>query len=264
MDLKKVLEKIKVIVMDMDGTVNIGYSGIGDMAGTLAAMREAGKQLVFLTNNSSRSRKSCAEQYSEMGLYDPRDTYYTSGAATIEYIKDHYPNKTCLVVGTDALVEEFKESGIEVVDSDPNVAVLGLDTGITYAKIVSLISAINNGAVYIATHPDYACPAEDVYIPDCGAFIKLVELSSGRKPVAVIGKPAKTMGEYIMAQFGCNADEIMMIGDRLETDIEFGINCSFYTLAVLTGATTEQTLKESSVVPDFVLPSLNDIVPYLK
>ncbi len=262
--LKKVLKKIKYIVADMDGTINLGDNPIGDMANTLNTLREKGMQIVYLTNNSSNSVQSVTEKYKRIGLYDQRDVFYTAGSMTIEYIQKNYPNKTCYVVGTPALIKEFEDNGITVTEENPDIVVLGLDTTMTYDKLVKLISAVKHGAIYIATHPDLCCPAEDVYIPDCGAFIKLIELASGYKPVAVIGKPNTYMGDEVLKRFNCNADEVLMVGDRLTTDIQHGINCGFYTMAVLTGETTEKILKASDIKPDFTLENFNLIVDYLE
>ena len=262
--LKKVLKKIKCIALDMDGTTNLGENQIGNMAETLSILRNSGKQLVFLTNNSSYSSNSLKEKCKRIGLFGECDVHYTSGLATIEYLKDKYPNKVCYVVGTPALLEEFEEHGISLSETNPDVAVLGYDTTVTYDKFVKLIRAVNNGATYIATHPDLFCPSEDVCLPDCGSFMKLIESSAGIKPQIIIGKPNQIMGKRIMENFGCNADEILMVGDRLSTDIQFGINCGFYTMLVMSGETDEKTLKNSDVVPDFVLDTLNDIVEYME
>lgn len=261
--LKKALRKIKYVVCDISGTVSYGGEPIGDMAYTLKRLRESGKMLLFITNNSSCGRAYLKDTFDEMGLSDDRDLFYSSGSATIDYVKENYPGKRVYLIGTSALEASFKEAGVLVVDDNPEVAVLGLDTTMSYEKLAKLITAVRNGAVFVQTHPDLYNYYSGNALPDCGSFAKIVEACTGIKPSATVGMPSKFMGEKIMSVLNCNADEILMVGDKLETDIKFGIDCRFYTLAVLSGQTTEKMLKASDIDPDFVLPSLNDIVDYL-
>ena len=123
--LKKVLKKIKYILVDMDGTTNIGEKQIGNMAETLSFLRDNGKQIVFITNNSSYSKRTLEEKCKRIGFYDERDYHYTSGVATIEYLKDKYPEKKCYVVGTPELCAEFEENGIILTEESPEIVVLG-------------------------------------------------------------------------------------------------------------------------------------------
>lgn len=261
--LKRVLRKIKYVVCDISGTVCIGGEPIGRMAETLNALRNSGKQLIFITNNSSCGSAYLKESFSEMGLYDERDFFYSSGTAAMDYVKEYYAGKRVYLIGTPALEAAFKSEGVLVVDDDPEVAVLGLDTTMTYEKLAKLITAVRGGAVYVETHPDVCNYYSGNALPDCGSFARIVETCTGCKPSVTVGMPSGYMGEKITSVFNCNADEILMVGDKLDTDIRFGIECGFYTLAVLTGQTTEKVLRNSDIDPDYVLHSLNDIVDYL-
>ena len=120
------------------------------------------------------------------------------------------------------------------------------------------------GAIYIATHPDTVCPTKDISMPDVGSFIKLLEASTfGRLPDAIIGKPNSIAGNEIVRATGLTPDQITMVGDRLYTDIMFGINSGFNTILVYSGETTKEMLAKSNVSPSIQFEDLNEIVKYL-
>lgn len=263
MDIQRLTDKTKVFLLDMDGTIYFDSTPIGDMANTLKAMRAAGKKLVYFTNNSSKTPSEYVEKLRKIGFYDEKDMVYTSGMATAEYINEFYNGKKVYLVGTEALKKDFLSYGINLVEESPDVCVLAYDTTLTFEKLKKINKYIVEGAVYIATHPDAVCPSKDVFPPDVGSFIALLKVSSGKEPDVICGKPYTAMGDCIKRKLGVSADEICMVGDRLHTDIRFGVNNGFNSLLVLSGETTADMLKTSPDVPSAVLPSLNDIVKYL-
>lgn len=263
MDIKLLTEKTKVFLLDMDGTIYFDSTPIGDMENTLKAMRKAGKKLVYFTNNSSKTPSEYVEKLRKIGFYDEKDMVYTSGMATAEYINEFYSGKRVYLVGTEALKKDFISYGINLVEENPDVCVLAYDTTLTFEKLKKINKYIVEGAVYIATHPDAVCPSKDVFPPDVGSFIALLKVSSGKEPDIICGKPYTAMGDCIKRKLGVSADEICMVGDRLHTDIRFGVNNGFNSLLVLSGETTADMLKTSPDVPSAVLPSLNEIVKYL-
>lgn len=263
MNERKMVKETEIFLLDMDGTVYFDETPIGDMKNTLSKMRDAGKKLVFFTNNSSKSTAEYEEKLKRIGLYDERDLIYTSGMATAEYIRENYPDKNVYLVGTEPLKSSFSQYGINLVEENPDICVLAYDTTLTFEKLKKINKYIVEGALYIATHPDNVCPSKDVFPPDVGSFIALLEVSSGKKPDIICGKPFCVMGDCIKKRLGANADEICMVGDRLHTDIRFAINNGFHSLLVMSGETTKEILQSSSDVPECVMDSLNDITEYL-
>ena len=261
-DLKKVLKKINYILTDTEGTLNIGYARIGNMSDTLDKLRAQGKKIVFFTNDSAYSAATLTERLKLTDIIRADDIIYTSVTATVDYIRQNHPGKTCFVAGAPDIAEEFEAAGIPQDDISPEIVVITRDVTVSYVKLVKAVSAINSGAFYIATNAETKFHSGEV-LPDCGAFAGLIEAVTGRRPQAVIGAPAKFMGENIMQKLGCNADEILIVGDRL-TGVRLGIDCGFYTLIVKTGETDEKILRESDIEPDFVLESLNDIADYIE
>lgn len=263
MDIKKLVSKTKYFLLDMDGTIYFDDAPIGDMANTLKAVRRAGKNIVYFTNNSSKTPSEYVNKLKRIGLYEEGDFVYTSGMATAEYLNAFYKGKKVYLVGTDALKEDFISYGIDLSENEAEVCVLAYDTTLTFEKLRKINKFIAEGAVYIATHPDAVCPSKDVFPPDVGSFIALLKVSSGREPDAICGKPYTVMGDCIKRRLGADSSAITMVGDRLHTDIRFGINNSFNSLLVLSGETTEEMLESATDVPSAVLPSFNDIVKYL-
>lgn len=258
------MKETEVFLLDMDGTIYFDETPIGDMVNTLKKLREAGKKLVYFTNNSSKSPDEYVKKLKKIGFWDDRDLVYTSGMATAEYINDSHKGKKVYLVGTDALKKNFLEDyKINLVEEDPDIAVLAYDTTLTFEKLKKINKYIVNGALYIATHPDNVCPSKDVFPPDVGSFIALLEVSSGKKPDLICGKPFTVMGDCISRKLNVPKNKICMVGDRLHTDIRFGVNNGFHTILVLSGETTKEIMKTSPDKPECVLDSLNDAIKYL-
>ena len=253
------LSELDAFALDMDGTLYIGDGLIGNIADTLSRLREMGKKLVYLTNNSSRSESSYREKLSRLGLWDVRDAVYTSGMAAADYLGRTCPGRRVHLLGTKALKEEFRAAGIALTDGNADVAVLGYDTELTYAKLCAFTTCLRKGAVYLATHPDVNCPAPDEPLPDAGAFMKMIEAATGRTPEAVIGKPNPFMGEELSVRLGIPAGRIAMAGDRIYTDMKFAINCGMKSVLVLSGESSRADAEASGLDFSLVLPSLNHL-----
>lgn len=264
-NLGRVIDKTRVFLLDLDGTVYLGEKLIGDMTATLDKIRESGRKIVFCTNNSSKSADAYYAKLKRLDLYRRGDSVYTSGMATVSYLKKTYPGKSVYLVGTDVLKKEFEAAGIRLAEEGADIAVLAYDTSLTFEKIVKLNVMLAEGKTYIATHPDNVCPGEGVFPPDVGSFLQLFRTSSGRMPDVICGKPYTVMGDGILRYTGARAEEVTMVGDRLNTDIQFGNNNGFHTLLVFSGETDRKKLEEApqEQIPSAAAESLNDVVPYL-
>jgi HAD superfamily hydrolase (TIGR01450 family) len=264
MDIQQIANRAEVFLLDMDGTIYFDETPIGDMKNTLAALRRAGKKLVYFTNNSSKTPDEYVTKLKKIGFWEEADMVYTSAMATAEYLRDFYSDKRVYVVATDAVKKSFADHGVQVVEEKPDVCVLAYDTTLTFEKLKKINKYIVEGALYIATHPDDVCPSKDVFPPDVGSFIALLKVSSGKSPDLICGKPYTTMGDCIKRKLKVESDQVVMVGDRLHTDIRFGVNNGFHTILVMSGETTEEIRKTSPDHAEAVLPSLNEITEYLK
>jgi 4-nitrophenyl phosphatase/NagD protein len=250
-------------MLDMDGTFYLGDHLLPGALEFMAYLQEKGIDYLFLTNNSSKHGGIYAEKIRKMGFNVDETRIFTSGEATTVYIKNATTYKSIYLVGTPALEEEFVGAGFQLTDNQPEAAVLGFDTTLTYEKIWKLCDLVREGLPYIATHPDFNCPTETGFMPDIGSFIAMVEASTGRRPDVIIGKPHNHIVEAVVKKTGYGLGEIAMIGDRLYTDIALG-KSGIMTILVLSGETNAEDLKTSDFQPDMTFENLAGLVEYLK
>lgn len=241
------LKNAKVVLLDLDGTLYIDYEPISGVIDSLCRLRSGGRKLVYLTNNSSKSYADYEKNLQATGIFRDGDEIYTSAMATAEFLTAEKPGARVYLLAPESVKNDFRDAGINVAEDNPDVAVLAYDTTLDYKKIRKFDYFLKKGVYYVATHPDLTCPAKDCDAPDAGAFIEMFRASSGRIPDLIIGKPRPTMGERIKARYGVRSDEVLMIGDRLSTDIAFGNNCGFYTALVYTGETTRGIYAASEI-----------------
>lgn len=261
--MKTTLDQIKCFMLDMDGTFFLGGKLL---PGALAFMEYLSKNnldYLFLTNNSSKSRKIYAQKIQKLGFDVDESRILTSGEATIIYLKNHTNYHQLFLVGTEALEAEFKNAQFILTQNNPDAVVLGFDTSLTYQKIWKACDFIRDGLPYIATHPDLNCPTDNGFMPDIGSFIALIETSTGRKPDVIIGKPNSLIVNAVVEKTGFQLNEIAMIGDRLYTDIALG-KAGITTILVLTGETKAVDLQKSEFRPDFVAQDLGDFLNFLE
>ena len=262
----KKLKEITCFALDMDGTVYLGEKWIDGALEFLKAVEEAGKQYVFLTNNSSKNAESYVRKLEKMGLCVDISRIVTSGQATIDYLKTNFPGKRVYLLGNELLQEEFEKEGILLAQGDqdvPEVVVTAFDTSLTYAKMCRVCNLVREGLPYITTHPDFNCPTETGFIPDSGAIHAFIHASAFRYPDHVIGKPSGDIMDYLARRAGVLKEQTAMVGDRLYTDVAAGVNNGYTGILVLSGEATMEDVKESKIIPDLIFGSVKDMIPYL-
>lgn len=260
----KSLKEISLFLLDMDGTI---YKGSYILPGVNRFLEEIviqGKDYLYLTNNSSFNSRICSERLSSLGLPTPKDKILTSGEATALYLLKHNPGSRIFLIGTPDLQEEFVTRGFTMTDIDPEIIVLGFDTGVTYAKLWRLCELVKSGVTYIATNPDNTCFYENGFMPEIEPMIAYVEAATGIRPGLIIGKPNQLMAEIAAMKCGISKDSMAIIGDFLDTDIAMGKNADIPTILVMTGETKSQDIEDSPIKPDFEFDNLDEITNYLQ
>lgn len=258
--MAKNIKDVELFVFDLDGTVYIGDNEIEGSFDAVNSLRKMGKRICFFTNNSSRMHTDYIARLNNLGLRVYSDEIYTSGQVTCEYILDNYRGKKVYLLGNDRLRSEFELYGIQVVEEDPDICVIGFDTSLTYDRLYQFCKYVKRGLPYISTHPDFYCPADECEMPDVGAMIEAIRLTVGRVPDIIMGKPHKIAGDRLSQKYNLPAKKIAMVGDRLYTDIAFGKNCKFVSILVLSGETTAEMVETSKIKPDYVLDKVKDII----
>lgn len=262
-DIEGKLKEITCFALDMDGTVYLGNKWIEGARDFLDAVERAGKQYVFLTNNSSKGPDNYIEKLGKMGLTVDSSKIVTSGQATIDYLKRRYGGKRVFLLGNELLTREFLEEGICLDDKEPEVVVTGFDTSLTYEKMCKVCDLVRSGLPYIATHPDYNCPTETGFIPDVGAIHAFIHASAFRYPDHVVGKPSGDIMDYLARRAGVLKEQTAMVGDRLYTDVAAGVNNGYTGILVLSGEATMKDVETSEVKPHLIFDSVKEMIPYL-
>ena len=257
------VKNIKLFLMDMDGTVYIGDKKIEGAFEALEELKRRGKKVLFLTNNSSKTAVDYVKKLSSMGYPATEKDIFSSGEATIRFLQENRQGKKVLLLANSAVYKQFEEAGINLVKEDADLVLVCFDTELDYKKLTAACNCLFEGKEYIVSHPDLVCPANPHSIPDVGSFMALIKAVTGRDPDLVIGKPYKTMAEYVAKDFGLRPDEIAMVGDRLYTDIKFATDNGMTSILVLTGETTLPDLEKSDVKPDVVLGTFKDVLQLL-
>lgn len=249
------LKDIKCFALDMDGTVYLGDKILPGVLDFLSYLRNTGRDFIFLTNNSSRDAGYYAKKLALLGIDCSENNILTSGEATVLYLKNTKNSKKIFLVGTPALEEEFKRHGFILTADNPEYVVLGFDTTLTYEKLVTACDLIRNKTPYIATHPDFNCPTETGYIPDCGAMAALIKASTGYSP-QVVGKPNKEIVEALLNKKNYPLGQMAMVGDRLYTDVATGCNAGMASVLVLSGESKMSDVGQSEFKPDYIFENL--------
>jgi len=266
MELQKTVEKMKLYLFDMDGTLYLGNQLYPFTIELLSEIRRTGGRYLFMTNNSSKSVADYIKKLAKLGIAAEREDFITSSQATAYYLKKHHADQILYVCGTESLKAELRSEGFTVTENadDAQCIVMGFDTELTFKKLEDVSRLLLTREIpYIATNPDLVCPTEFGSVPDCGSVCQMIFNATGKRPV-VIGKPSALMPELAMERLGCGKEETCVIGDRIYTDIKSGLNAGITGILVLSGETTRKILEESPDKPHLVLEDAGEILEVLK
>ncbi len=254
------LEAIDTFVFDLDGTLYIGRQPVEGAAGVVRALQEQGKNVYFVSNNSSGTADHYVERLAAMGIRTDTSHVILSSDAMAAWLHRNAVRRIH-VLGTQAFRQRLADDGFDVDSADPEYLVVGYDTELDYAKLASACRLINRGVDILATHSDIFCPTESGPIPDIGAMLQMIQATTGRSPKKVFGKPDESMVRLLQERAGLDLGRTLVVGDRLHTDIAMARSAGARSLLVLSGETGRDQLEESAMQPDFVLRSVQEIAP---
>ncbi|HET7029453.1 MAG TPA: HAD-IIA family hydrolase [Candidatus Limnocylindrales bacterium] len=249
-------------VLDLDGTVYLGGSPLPGAVDAIGRLRALGSRFVFLSNNPLWAPAAYAEKLRAMGIPVEDREVVSSIDALLAYLGDRPPERI-LAICEPLLTELLGEAGYALTD-DPRAAdavVLSWDRGFTYDKLHAAYVALRNGARLIATNPDPYCPTPEGGLPDCGALLAAVEVASGVRAEAVVGKPSVHIARAALSRLGVPAGDALMVGDRVLTDVGLARAAGMTAALVLTGATALGDVPPPPHGPDLVLEGLGQLIP---
>jgi NagD protein len=173
------------------------------------------------------------------------------------------PNATLFVCGEPPLIDDLRAGGFSFSENpiEIDAVIASFDRTFVYAKLQIAFDAIRAGARFFATNADRFCPVPGGGQPDAAAIIAAIEACTNTRCEAVVGKPSIHMTDAILSLLQLPAERCIMTGDRLETDVQMGLNAGMATALALTGATTLQEAQASSIKPHFILSDLGDLLP---
>ena len=254
------LQKCRLFLLDMDGTIYLDNRLFDGTVEFLDYIKGLGGRYIFLTNNSSKSVDRYIEKLNGMGISAQRDDFLTSTDITIEVLKKR-GFKKIYALGTESFKEQLRGAGLNTTDA-PSAGIdclcMGYDTELTYKKLVDACVLLKNGIAYIATNPDWVCPTDYGFVPDCGSVSEMLFRATGKKP-EFIGKPSPAMALSAMKLTGFGKDETAIVGDRIYTDIACGVNAGINTVFVLSGEGVMADIEKYGIRPDFIFENVKEI-----
>ncbi|KAM9304799.1 glycerol-3-phosphate phosphatase [Gastrophryne carolinensis] len=287
---RRFLSSVDTVLFDCDGVLWRGDEAVPGAPELVNALKRSGKRVFYLTNNSTKTRRMYADKLSRLGFSAEPGEVFGTAYCTALYLRDtaRLRGKVYLL-GGQALSQELDEAGIPhlgcgpepvtgtmkdwaTLQTDPEVraVVVGFDEHFSYMKLTRALHYLQlPDCLFIATNTDTRLPLEGGRaIPGTGCLVRAVETAAHRK-AHVIGKPSSFLYDCVVKECGLEPSRTVMVGDRLDTDIQMGSTCGIRTLLTLTGFSSLEDAKayqdsgNLSMVPDFYVDSVADLLPAL-
>jgi 4-nitrophenyl phosphatase len=255
-----------VVCCDLDGVLWRGDEAIPGSAAAVAALRETGIRVGFLTNNSSRTVETIVDQLGSMGVPATADDVLTSAQAAARLLAQKLASGSrVLAAAGPGVVEALQAYGFAVVDEPPvDAVVVGWHRDFDFEGLDRASAAVRAGARFVATNLDPTYPARDHLLPGAGAIVAAIATASGTQP-EVAGKPEAPTVALVrerLGRFGA------MVGDRPSTDGALADALGWPFALVLSGVTTQDAPPGGEGIPDprppFVRENLAALVDELR
>lgn len=249
-------------LIDMDGVLvheGIALDGANDF---LKRLEEREIPHLILTNNSIFTTRDLSARLATSGLEVPPERIWTSALATAKFLARQTDNRRAFVVGEAGLTTALYEEGFVMTSVDPEFVVLGETRTYSFEMITTAIRLIQDGVRFIATNPDPTGPSAEGDLPATGAVAAMIEKATGRGAFFV-GKPNPIMLRNGLNKIGAHSEETSIVGDRMDTDIQAGVETGLATHLVLTGSTKREDVVKFPYRPDHIHDSIKDVIEFI-
>jgi NagD protein len=247
------------VISDMDGVIYRGKELIPGAQEFVAHMRDHDIPFLFLTNNSEQTPLDLVRKLEGLGIRGlTTANFITAAIATAQFLHAQRPHATAYVVGGGGLAAELYRIGYSITDSDPEYVVVGKTKDFSFPQLRRAAALIDAGAKFIGTNPDMIDPIEGGTEPAAGVILAAIEAATGKQPY-IVGKPNSLMMIYAREMLGAHAEDCVMIGDRMDTDIVGGLEAGMHTALVLSGVSSAATVEQFPYRPSFVFDSVGTI-----
>lgn len=262
---------VLTFVFDLDGVVYRGSQPIPDAADTINNLKQLGHQVYFFTNNSTKTRPAFVKKLGSMGISTDEEHFMTSSYATALFLEEKgVQGKTAYVVGEEGIRVELSSIGMNIVEDGMtehvDYVVVGLDREFNYDKMMNAQQAIFHGAEFIATNADSTFPREGGMVtPGAGTMVAAISTASGVKPT-VIAKPQTPGMCEVMRMANTTPEQMVVVGDRLDTDIVAGNRVGAISVLVLTGIHNREDAEKApeEYKPTIIVNSLSEMLEALE
>jgi len=261
---------IKALILDMDGVLWTERRPIGDLAAIFARIAERRLRVVLATNNATRTPQQYLERLSNLGVHLEPWQVVTSALAVAELLAQRFPQgDEVYAIGEAGLIQALEERGFKsLVEEEAaqsaaplhvQAVVMGMDRGISYAKLRRAALLIRSGIPFYATNPDCTFPTPEGLIPGAGALVAALAAATDIQPIFA-GKPSPALLELALERLGTAREETLVVGDRLETDIAGGQAAGCPTALVLSGVTQREAAEAWRPRVDVIAEDLTTLV----
>ena len=240
MELSDLAARYDGFVLDLDGCVYVGGEATPGASEAIRALREAGKGVVFATNDPRHAVEEYVRRLWGVGVRASASDVVTVGAATQHLLAETHSGETAFVIGTAAMQRHVSDAGMQVVNgtdvaSHAAVVVVGGTDELCYDDLRHATLSLRSGAAFVATGRDSTYPMPDGLWPGTGAIVVALEYASDRT-AEVVGKPEPGLIRTAIDRLG--AGRVLVVGDRLDADVAAAHAAGLDAALVLTGATT--------------------------
>lgn len=254
-------------VFDLDGTIYLGNELIDGAREVVEALRAAGKRTLFLSNNPTRNPGMYAVKLTALGIPTPVEDIVNPLVTLPVWLRRNAPEARLFVIGEEPLVQALEESGFALTDraDEIDIVVASFDRGFTYSKLQTAFDALwqHRRARLVTTNPDPYCPLPGGRgEPDAGAIVAAIEACTGVACEVNLGKPGTPMIDAIMDLVGVVANDCIVIGDRVLTDIAMAKAAGVDSAVVFSGEATYELVTQlpDDKRPTYLLPSIRALV----
>ncbi len=261
---------IKNLILDMDGVLWRGMTPMPGLVDFFNALDTAGIGFVLATNNATKTAVMYSEKLSRFGVTVPPAQILTSAEATAAYLAEQYePGASMYVVGAQGLHDAMLEQGFQIVtpiDARAGIktaaVVAGMSSNVTYEDLAMASLLVSRGVPFFGTNPDVSFPTEIGPLPGAGAFLAVITTATGVEPT-IIGKPGPILFHEAVKRLGGDAAGVVMVGDRLSTDIYGAKAAGLRAILLLSGISTREEAEAGSVQPDFIFADITELASFL-
>lgn len=246
----------RAVLLDIDGVLTVSWRALPGAIDAVAALRAAGCRLRFVTNTTSRTRDVLSETLGAAGFEIPASEIMTATAATADYLRRTHAGKRCYVLTSGDVDTEFHGVELASQGEPADVVVMG-GAGIEFSHdaLNHAYRLLSKGAALVAMHRNLFWQTGDGLTMDAGAYIDALEHASGAQ-ATVIGKPSRAFYEDVLAKLGVTANNAVMIGDDLVTDVQGAQGAGIAAVLVRTGKFRQDAFEQSMIKPDAVIDSI--------